>query len=133
MLIGTCHCGNASWNLKKDVESVSACNCTMCRRYGALWAYGHENEDAQMTGDLSRYEREDMDDRVIQFLFCPRCACVLGWRTLHADKDGRYQLGVNLRLASPEAVAAIPVRRFDGLESFKKQPADGRCVSDIWF
>ena len=26
-------------------EGATACNCTACRRYGALWAYGHEGEE----------------------------------------------------------------------------------------
>jgi hypothetical protein len=40
---------------------------------------------------------------------------------------------VNLRLAEPESVAAIPIRHFDGLVSFAELPQDGRCVRDYWF
>lgn len=40
---------------------------------------------------------------------------------------------VNLRLAEPEAVANIPIQRFEGLKSFEDLPLDGRCVGDYWF
>ena len=39
MLNGTCHCGALNWSLEGDPGSITACNCTLCRRYGALWAY----------------------------------------------------------------------------------------------
>ena len=38
MLMGTCHCGSAQWTLEGDAGVITACNCTLCRRYGALWA-----------------------------------------------------------------------------------------------
>ena len=36
---GTCHCGAIEWQLDYDPGPITACNCTVCRRYGALWAY----------------------------------------------------------------------------------------------
>ncbi len=47
--------------------------------------------------------------------------------------DGRVRIAVNLRLAEPEAVASIPLRRFDGLHTFEDLPTDGRTVGDVWF
>ena len=41
-------------------------------------------------------------------------------------------MAVNLRLAPPEAVAALPIDHFDGLDTFDDLPADGRCVRDLW-
>lgn len=41
-LKGTCHCGAVRWTFEAPLESITACNCTTCRRYGALWAYGCE-------------------------------------------------------------------------------------------
>ncbi|MDE2462228.1 MAG: GFA family protein, partial [Alphaproteobacteria bacterium] len=36
MLTGTCHCGAAHWTFEGDPGAITACNCTLCRRYGAL-------------------------------------------------------------------------------------------------
>ena len=45
MLEGKCHCGEAGWTLKDVPESVTVCNCTVCSRYGVLWAYGYMGDD----------------------------------------------------------------------------------------
>jgi hypothetical protein len=42
-------------------------------------------------------------------------------------------MAVNLRMAAPEAVGHLPIRRFDGLDAFDDLPNDGRCVRDLWF
>ena len=132
MLIGSCHCGAAHWTLEGDPGSITACNCTLCRRYGTLWAYDYEGERMAVSGPLSSYPRIDRSDPVLEILFCPTCACVLGWRRLHL-KDGRRRMAVNVRLAPPETVAHLPIDHFDGLETFEDLPGDGRCVRDMWF
>jgi hypothetical protein len=52
---------------------------------------------------------------------------------MELDAQGRRRIAVNLRLAAPEAVAAIPIDHFDGLVSFEDLPRDGRCVADMWY
>jgi hypothetical protein len=52
---------------------------------------------------------------------------------LKTDEDGRRRIAVNLRLAEPQAVAAIVIDHFDGLDTFDDLPRDGRCVRDYWF
>lgn len=37
MLEGNCHCGQAGWTLASAPESATACNCSVCRRYGLHW------------------------------------------------------------------------------------------------
>jgi hypothetical protein len=133
MLTGTCHCGETGWTLSGDPGSITACNCTLCRRYGALWAYDYEGERIAIRGEPARYTRAGKDDPALEILFCPRCAGVLAWRGLRLEADGRRRMAVNLRLAPPEPVAALLIDRFDGLESFEDLPPDGRCVRDLWF
>jgi hypothetical protein len=41
-------------------------------------------------------------------------------------------MGFNLRLAEPGAVADIPVRHFDGFDTWEGV-YDGRRVKDMWF
>src|SRR5258705_6928126 len=55
------------------------------------------------------------------------------WRGLALDEKGRRRIAVNLRLAQPGVVAGIIIDHFDGLDSFKDLPRDGRCVADMWF
>ena len=68
----------------------------------------------------------------LEFHFCPDCGCIAFWRGKGLDAQGRRRIAVNLRLAEPEAVAAIPIDHFDGLASFEDLPRDGRCVADMW-
>ncbi|MBP6877271.1 MAG: GFA family protein [Phenylobacterium sp.] len=133
MLRGSCHCGGAHWTLTGDPGRVTACNCTLCRRYGTLWAYDFENERIAVTGPTASYTRADNDDPGLEILFCPTCSCVLAWRGMRVKSDGRRRMAVNLRLAEPDAVGGLPVKHFDGLDSLEALPDDGRCVRDLWY
>ena len=35
----TCHCGSVRIRVRRAPRTVTRCNCSICRRYGALWAY----------------------------------------------------------------------------------------------
>lgn len=129
MLEGSCHCGAAAWRFAGMPESVTACNCTVCRRYGVLWAYDYEDEGIVVEGPTTAYVRGE----AIAFHFCPSCGCVVCWRALRLDDDGRRRIAVNLRLTEPGPIASLPIDHFDGLGSFDDLPRDGRCVQDVWF
>jgi len=133
MLTGSCHCGAASWTLQGDPGAVTACNCTLCRRYGALWAYDYENERISVAGPATAYTRADEAEPALEIRFCAVCGCVVCWRGLRTDAEGRRRIAVNLRLAAPAAVADLPIDHFDGLDTFADLPGDGRCVRDLWF
>lgn len=127
---GRCLCGNAAWTFEGEPEGATACNCTACRRYGTLWIYAHVNQGITVTGETRAYAR---NERSLEFHFCATCGCVVFWRGLQADEDGRVRIAVNVRLAEPDAVARIPIDHFDGLGTFEDLPRDGRCVADYWF
>ena len=127
---GTCHCGAVRYHVTRCEEGATACNCTVCRRYGALWAYDWEGEGIVVSGPTAVYLR---GERTLGFHFCATCGCVAYWRSLTPEADGRRRIAVNLRLAEPAVVAAMPIDRFDGLESFTDQPRDGRTVGHMWF
>ena len=132
MITGACHCGAVGWTFEGLPEAVTACNCTLCRRYGVLWAYDYEGERIRITGATAVYLRKDMKPE-IEIHFCRDCGCVVCWRALDAEQDGRRRIAVNVRLTDPEPIAHLPINHFEGLVSFKDLPRDGRCVSDMWF
>ncbi len=129
VLEGSCHCGAVRWRFEGDPGSATACNCTVCRRYGVLWIYDYDGERIQVAGPTTAYVRGNS----LGFHFCPTCGCVAYWRSLDLDAEGRRRIAVNVRLAEPEAVAHLPVDHFDGLDRFEDLPRDGRCVRDYWF
>lgn len=129
MIHGSCHCGAVHWSFNGPCIEATACNCTACRRYGALWAYGFENEALRVSGDTRTYA---WGRRSLGFHFCSNCGCVAYWWAIDKGPDGRRYGAVNLRLAEPDSVAAIPVRHHDGLETGNDLPHDGCCVADMW-
>ena len=126
---GSCHCGAVQWHSSKIFPTATACNCTLCRRYGVLWGYDYENEAITVSGPTRVYS---YGDGGIGFNFCAHCGCIAYWRAITAQPDGRRRIAVNLRLAEPEAVADIPIKHFDGLDRFEPLPLDGRCIRDYW-
>ena len=108
---------------------ATACNCTACRRYGVLWAYGYVDEDIKTQGETKAYVR----GKALEFHFCPNCGCMAFWRGLQKDESGKTRIAVNLRLSEPTAVAQIPIDHFDGFDTSDDLPRDGKCVADYWF
>jgi len=131
MLQGSCHCGAVHWKWNHPVlpEGATACNCTVCRRYGVLWIYDFEGEGIEVSGHTSAYVR----GKAIEFHFCPACACVAFWRAQKVGEDGKRRIAVNLRLSEPDPISRIPIDHFDGLDKFEDLPRDGKCVGDVWF
>jgi len=129
MIEGSCHCGAVRWSFEGVPDGATACNCTVCRRYGVLWAYDHEGEGIKVLGPTRVYS----PGQSIGFHFCGACGVIAYWRALKPGEDGRRRIAVNLRLAEPEAVAQVPIDHFDGLGTFQDLPRDGRCVCDYWF
>ena len=129
ILEGSCLCGAVTWRHEGIPESATACNCTACRRYGVLWAYDWEDAGIRVSGPTTAYVRGD----ALGFHFCPTCGCVAYWRGLKPHEDGRRRIAVNLRLADPEPIAALPIEHFDGFGTFEDLGRDGRCVRDYWF
>ena len=87
---GSCHSGAVTWRLAGVPESATACNCTVCRRYGVLWAYDHEGEGIHVAGPTQAYVR----GKAIEFHFCPTCGCVAFWRARQLQDDGRRRIEV---------------------------------------
>ena len=129
-ITGSCHCGKITWRFDEVPESATACNCTVCRRYGVLWGYDWDGEKIHVAGPTQAYQR----GKAIDFHFCPTCGCVAYWRSQQADGNGRWRIAVNLRLVEdPEAVADLLIDHFDGFDTFDDLPRDGKCIRDYWF
>jgi hypothetical protein len=100
MIEGACHCGAVKWQFTAVAKGATACNCTICRRYGALWIYDFESEGVTASGPTSIYIR----GKAIEFHFCSHCGCVTHWRSQVAGEGGRRRMAVNVRLSEPASV-----------------------------
>lgn len=127
---GSCHCGAVRWRFEGAPASATVCNCSLCRRHGALWTYGFEGEAFTLSGETATYV---WNREMLAFHACPRCACLAAWLSVGRGEDGRLYGAVNLRLADdPAEIAAIPLMRHDTATK-SDLPPDGRCVFDVWW
>ena len=127
---GSCHCGAVHWRFDGVPESATSCNCSICRRYGALWAYGIDGETFTVSGETRTYV---WNREWLAFHFCDKCACVVAWVAKGRGQDGHRRGAVNLRLAAePEAVSGIALVHHDTV-TMSDLARDGKCVADVWF
>lgn len=133
MLTGTCLCGACRWTFDSEPLQATACDCAACRRYGAIWIYGHKGEDVRVTGPIRAFVRSDTDDPSLSFDTCETCGNLLAWTGLRPKPEGFTRQAVNLRLADdPAAVAAIPLAHHEGHANFGHRTRRG-TVADLWF
>lgn len=130
---GSCHCGAVHWVFRGTIPDATICNCTVCRRYGVLWAYAYDGDGIEVEDKRGTLTRYICGSEQLSFNFCSRCGNLVSWRSLTSGPDGRTRIAVNLRLAEPDEVADVPLQRFDGFHSFEDLPLDGRTVKDVWF
>ena len=110
MIEATCHCGAVRLVLDAAPIEVTDCNCSICRRYGVLWAYYSPKQVRLLPPDAVT-DIYMWDDRSIEFHRCRHCGCVTHWSSVDPNRDS---MGVNARLLPPQDLALARVRRLDG-------------------
>jgi hypothetical protein len=78
MIEASCHCGAVQFAVETAPRDVNDCNCSICRRYGALWAYYHPQQVRFGTenGPTDIYM---WGDRKLEFHRCRTCGCITHW------------------------------------------------------
>jgi hypothetical protein len=115
-LSGQCHCGAIALTIPARPQTATLCNCSICRRLGALWAYFPVSA-VRITGDRVHGEGYVQGDRKLRVVRCRHCGCVTHWEPLQPGADGR--MAVNLRNFDPAALEGLQLRRFDGAVSWR--------------
>lgn len=110
MIESSCHCGAVRLQIATPPQTVTDCNCSICRRYGVLWAY-YSPSDVRIVPPSGATAIYMWDDKSIEFHRCKICGCVTHWAPVDKARD---RMGVNARLMAPEIVAAARVRHLDG-------------------
>jgi hypothetical protein len=110
LIESSCHCGAVRLAIDIAPTDVTDCNCSICRRYGTLWAY-YPTARVRFVEPVGATDIYMWDDRAIEFHRCKTCGCVTHWSPVDPE---RGRTGVNARLMEPEVLAAARVRRLDG-------------------
>jgi hypothetical protein len=120
MLTATCHCGAVKVQVPRKPRSLTDCNCSICRRYGVLWAY-YKDADVQLVANPGTTDEYIWGDRTQKFIRCKTCGCVMQWKKLEVGAVARSSTntGVNARNFEPSAVVGVKVRLLDGADTWK--------------
>ncbi|ESP90810.1 MULTISPECIES: GFA family protein [Pseudoalteromonas] len=114
-LSGSCHCGNIAITLKKAVDLVTSCNCSLCHRYGAIWGY-FELSEVELTVTNSQVKSYQHGDQYLAFHHCSDCGCVTHYTP--TEKYNTTRMAVNLRMFDKALLNEVSVRYFDGADSW---------------
>ncbi|HEY7378833.1 MAG TPA: hypothetical protein VH542_09135 [Steroidobacteraceae bacterium] len=109
MYTGTCHCGALRIEVPRKPRSLTDCNCSICRRYGTLWAYYKANTVRVVGRKRHNY---CWGDKSLRFVRCANCGCISHWERAKPRKDS--YVGVNWRNFAPGMLDTVRVRQLDG-------------------
>ena len=107
-LTSNCNCKAVRLTFPSPDKALNECLCSICRRYGALWAY-YQPKEVQIEGEPT--EVYEWGDKNIQFHRCKSCGCVTHW-TWANNKNN--VMGVNCRMLEREDVEKLEVKKSPG-------------------
>ncbi|HYC37823.1 MAG TPA: GFA family protein [Usitatibacter sp.] len=106
---GSCHCGRVRFEVDTILDEVRSCDCSICRRRGALTHRVDEGDLRLLTAleDLSLYQ---WNTKTAKDYFCPQCG-ILPFRRPRTAPD---KWAINARCLEDVDLAAIPVKPVHG-------------------
>jgi hypothetical protein len=117
---GSCHCGRVRFEIDAEIDHVRVCDCSICRRRGALIHRIPEENLRLLTPwtDLILYQ---WGSRTARDYFCPTCG-ILPFRrpadpTSQELREGVQPFdgwGINVRCLDEVDLESIPMRRIFG-------------------
>ena len=106
---GSCHCGKVVFEYESAPLPAMECNCSLCRRKGALWQ-GVDNDRFKILSgedDLGLYQ---FGTKTAKHFFCKNC----GVSTFSNPRLAPDKWAVNLRCVDDVDLGALEVLPFDG-------------------
>ena len=108
---GSCHCGAVAYSVEVDTDQALKCNCSICTKLGAVWAFAPKakfnlNKGAGKQGDYL------FNKKMLHHRFCTTC----GIESYAEGKgqDGSEQVGINLRCVQGIDVSKLNPKQVDG-------------------
>lgn len=117
---GSCHCGRIRFEVELDLDHVRSCDCSICRRRGALI---HRVEDAalKILSSLDGLTLYEWGRRTAKDYFCPVCGILPfrrpGQPTPAEVSEGVHEFlgwAVNVRCLEGVDLDSLPVRQILG-------------------
>jgi hypothetical protein len=108
---GSCHCGKVRYEVKTDLKTVIACNCSICAKHG-LWLTFVPGRDFKLMAGEDLLKDYQFASKKIHHLFCSECGVESFARG--TGKDGSETIAVNVRCLDGVDIATLAPKPFDG-------------------
>lgn len=106
---GSCHCGQVRFEIDAELDHVRVCDCSICRRRGAL-LHRVEPENFRLETPLEAMSLYTFHTHTARDYFCPKCG-ILPFRR---PRTAPGVWSVNVRCLENVDLDAIPVQRLQG-------------------
>ena len=108
---GGCHCGRVRYDVTSDLGLVAECNCSICSKRGALWAFVKKPQFKLLKGAdaLSDYQ---FGKKKIHHLFCTSCG--IGSFSEGVAPNGDETVAINVRCLDDVDASTLKTKPFDG-------------------
>ena len=106
---GSCHCGAVTFEVATTLLPAGRCNCSLCRRKGAVMAVARPEDFRLLSGEdvLTRYQ---FNTRIANHYFCKIC----GIYTFHYPRMRQDIIRVNVGSLEGVDVTALQGGLYDG-------------------
>ena len=106
---GSCHCGRVRFEVDADIDHVRVCDCSVCRRRGAL-NHRVDEQDLRLLTPLRELSVYEWNTKTAKDYFCPACG-ILPFRR---PRTAPHVWAVNVRCLEGVDLSAIPVKYVHG-------------------
>jgi hypothetical protein len=117
---GSCHCGRVRFEVDAEIDHVRSCDCTICRRRGAL-IHRVEQHQLRVLTPLEDLQLYQWHTHTAADYFCPTCGILPFRKPRHRTSDEAASgvpeftgWAVNVRCLEGVDLDAIPVKRIQG-------------------
>lgn len=112
----TCHCGAVRVHVRQAPRTLTQCNCSICRRYGALWAY-YKPSSVRVEAPKGGLQSYSWNRRIRIYHRCRKCGCITHYT--YRKKSSWNTVAVNAANLDPTVVSSARIRRLDGARTWK--------------
>jgi hypothetical protein len=120
--LGACHCGRVTFELDARMGYAMECNCSLCRRVGALW-HGASDGSLRITAGESELSHYQFNTMTAKHYFCRHC----GIHPFTCPRLDPSRWAVNVRCIDGVDLSSLPRRHFDG-ENWEQAAATFQAV-----
>jgi|SRR5580704_8406453 hypothetical protein len=106
---GSCHCGRVRFELQAKLANAMDCNCSLCRRKGALW-HGASDTTLRIVAGEQELTLYQFGTLTAKHYSCRHC----GVSPFSRPRLDPRRWAVNLRCIEGLDLSSLEIRSFDG-------------------